>query len=173
MTSRRIRQLLCLLLCLAVLAPCAACGETTRVATYLLRLREGPSSTSKVLDAYPRGTRVTILKKGSDWTKVRVYSKEGYMKTNLLSYARGSGSGKVSSAAAATGASSGVSAGVAYVVKGTWLNLREKMGGGAIIGCYRGGTMVTVLKKGRHWSRVEVKGQTGFMANAYLTDTAP
>ena len=52
MKSVWIKRLLCLLLCLAVLLPCAsALGETTKVATYLLRLREKPSTSAKVLDA--------------------------------------------------------------------------------------------------------------------------
>ena len=57
MRNTRIQvRILCLLLCLAVLAPCAsALGETTKVAAYLLRLRESPSSTGKVLDAYLDG----------------------------------------------------------------------------------------------------------------------
>ena len=58
-------RLVCLILCLTVLLPCvSALAETTKVATYMLRLREKPSTSAKVLDAYPRGTKVTILKKG-------------------------------------------------------------------------------------------------------------
>ena len=62
-------RLLCLLLCLAVLMPCvSALSETTKVTGYLLRLREEASTDGKVIDAYPRGTKVTILKKGDTWT---------------------------------------------------------------------------------------------------------
>lgn len=176
MKSVWIKRLLCLLLCLAVLLPCAsALGETTKVATYLLRLREKPSTSAKVLDAYPRGTRVTILKKGDDWTKVSVHGKEGYMQSDKLSYAKykkGSSSSKSSSSSSSSSsksASAGLTGDTAYVVKGTWLNLRESAGGGDIIACFRGGTQVTILKKGRHWSYVEVKGLLGYMSNDYLT----
>ena len=172
MVSGRWVRLFCLLWCLALVAPCvAASGETTKVAAYLLRLREQPSERSKVLDAYPRGTRVTILKKGDTWTKVQVHGKEGYMKTDLLAYGRNNSSGTETKASAKNDSKAGsVSEGAtAYVVKGTWLNLRESYNGGDIIGCYRGGTKVTILKKGRHWSFVEVKGQQGYMHNDYLT----
>ena len=163
MKSTRVRaRLLCLLLCLAVLVPAAsALGETTKVAAYLLRLREGPSITAKVLDAYPRGTRVTILKRGANWTRVRVHGKEGYMQTNLLSYARGSSSpGKNSS---------GSSGSTAYVIKGVRLNLREEANNSSeIIASFRGGTRVTILRRGKYWCRVEVKGLVGYMGTAYL-----
>lgn len=162
-------RLLCLILCLAVLLPYAAArGETTKVATYLLRLREKPSITAKVLDAYPRGTRVTILKKGREWTKVRVGSKTGYMQTNKLLYARYKTeaekeiifSDKKTLASGET----------AYIKKGVRLNLRSSAGmSGDIIGSYRSGTKVTVIKKGRSWSLVEVKGVQGYMSSDYLT----
>ena len=173
MKSVWIKRLLCLLLCLAVLLPCAsALGETTKVATYLLRLREKPSTSAKVLDAYPRGTRVTILKKGDDWTKVRVHGKEGYMQSDKLSYAKykkTSSSSSSSKSSSSKSSSTDITGDTAYVIKGTWLNLREAAGGGDIIACFRGGTKVTVLKKGRHWSYVEVKGLLGYMSNDYLT----
>ena len=143
------------------------------MATYLLRLREKPSTSAKVLDAYPRGTRVTILKKGDDWTKVSVHGKEGYMQSDKLSYAKykksSSSKSSSSSSSSSKSASAGLTGDTAYVVKGTWLNLRESIGSGDIIGCFRGGTQVTILKKGRHWSYVEVKGLVGYMSNDYLT----
>ena len=82
-------RLLCLLLCLAVLMPCvSALSETTKVTGYLLRLREEASTDGKVIDAYPRGTKVTILKKGDTWTKVSVKGNTGYMMTCYLAYSK-------------------------------------------------------------------------------------
>ncbi|MBR2660612.1 MAG: SH3 domain-containing protein [Clostridia bacterium] len=168
-------RLLCLVLCLAVLLPSAAAlGETTKVAAYLLRLREKPSTSAKVLDAYPRGTTVTILKKGTEWTKVQVRGKTGYMQTVLLAYGRkqaasektASSAGKQTAKAVATGET-------AYIVSGIWLNLRTSINGGDIIESFRGGTEVTIIKKGRHWSLVEVKGYQGYMCNDYLTSEKP
>ena len=176
MRNTRIQvRILCLLLCLAVLAPCAtALGETTKVAAYLLRLRESPSSTGKVLDAYPRGTRVTILKKGSEWTKVRVHGKEGYMKTDMLSYGRYKTISDTETKGNKTGTNgttntSAASGSTAYVMKGIRVNLREEPNNYSdIITSVRGGTKVTILKKGKYWNRVDVKGLEGYMWNEYL-----
>lgn len=166
-------RLLCLLLCLAVLLPCvSAMAETTKVATYLLRLREKPSASAKVLDAYPRGTKVTILKKGAEWTRVQVHSKTGYMQTNMLAYARYKTSEeKEVIFSAKEDTAKAVSSGeTAYIIKGVKLNLRSTAGtDGDIIASFRGGTSVTILKKGRNWSFVEVKGLQGYMSTDYLT----
>ena len=173
MTAKVHVRLLCVLLCFALVLPALAMGETTKVTAYLLRLREKPSSTSKVIDAYPRGTTVTILQKGSEWTKVRVRSKVGYMKTNMLAYSRtesSSGSSTKSSASSSTKKGVQILNGATmYVAKGISLNLREEPNSSSdIIASFRGGTAVSVLRKGKYWSYVQVKGLYGYMANEYL-----
>lgn len=174
MTSRIWVRLLCLLLCFTVLLPCiSAAAETTKVAAYLLRLREKPSTSSKVLDSYPRGTRVTILKKGLEWTKVRVHGKTGYMQTSRLAYAKykTTAEREAITSSSIKGSSKSVASGdTAYVMKGVRLNLRDKAGTDSeIIASFRGGTKVTVLKKGNHWSHVVVDGLEGYMSTDYLT----
>ena len=192
-------RLLCLLLCLAVLAPCAsALSETTKVTGYLLRLREGASTDSKVIDAFPRGTKVTILKKGDTWTKVSVKDKEGYMMTCYLAYSKdkpeeeknggssrksssttsssksssksSSGSSSSASSKASKNEKSSSSGSTMYIEKGSCVNFREEANSdSAIIDSYRGGTKVTVLKKGKYWSRVEINGVVGYIATEFLT----
>lgn len=170
MNSRIRVRLLCLILCLTVFVPCVpALGETTKVATYLLRLREKPSYTAEVLDAFPRGTRVVILKKGLEWTKVKAGGKTGYMKTEKLAYAKYKTAAEREIITGAKKASSTAIGDTAYVKKGVCLNLRDSAGDGEIIASFHGGTKVTILKKGRHWSYVSVRGLTGYMSNDYLT----
>ena len=175
MNTKILVRLLCFVLCLAVLAPCAsALGETTKVTGHLVRLREKGSKDADVLDAFPKGTKATVLKKGDTWTKVRIRGKEGYMMTCYLAGLSKEekkdtkSSKKTSGGQTASGGE--VSGDTAYVVKGICLNLRTGKGSDSeIIGSYRGGTKVTVLKQGRHWSLVEVKGKQGYMATEYLT----
>lgn len=173
MTTRVWVRVLCVALCLIVLLPCvSALAETTKVAAYLLRLRETPSEKGKVLDAYPRGTKVTILKKGDEWTKVKVHSKTGYMKTNLLAYGRYKTEEKKESSksSGASSKESKSSDSTMYVKKGIKLNLRESPDSSSeIIASFRGGTKVTVLKKGKYYTYVEVKGLRGYMGTSYLT----
>ena len=160
MTLRFWIRMLCLLLCLAVLLPCvSAMAETTKVTAYLLRLRAAPSLKARVIDAYPRGTVVTILKKGAEWTRVKVHNKTGYMQTSMLAYSKGS-----------SGSSGKASGSTMYVMKGVRLYLRaEPDSSSEILGTFRGGTAVTVLSKGKYWNKVSVKGLVGYMGNEYLT----
>ena len=112
------------------------------------------------LDAFPVGTRVNVLSKGDTWCKVRVSGKTGYMMTKYLY----SGSGS-------SGGGSGTTKYV-WTPTGTTLNLRsEPNSWSAILGSYRVGTRVTVLKSGRMWSRVSVNGKIGYMYSDYLVNS--
>ena len=54
-------------------------------------------------------------------------------------------------------------------MKGVWLYLRaEPDSSSEILGTFRGGTAVTVLKRGKYWHRVSVRGMAGDMGNSYL-----
>lgn len=163
MTSRIWVRFLCLLLCLTVLLPCvSAMAETAKVKVYLLRLRAAASDKSRVIDAYGRGTVVTVLKKGTEWTKVRVHNKTGYMKTSMLKFKNSSSD---------SGSSSSGSGSTMYVAKDCRLYLRaEPDSNSEILGTFRGGTAVTVLKKGKYWYKVSVKGLEGYMGKDYLVE---
>ena len=150
-----------MLLCLTVLLPCvSAMAETAKVKVNLLRLRAAASDKSRVLDAYAKGTEVTVLKKGPEWTKVRVRNKTGYMMSKMLTFKNSSSSN--------SGSSSGSTM---YVAKDCRLYLRaEPDSNSEILGTFRGGTAVTVLKKGKYWYRVSVKGLEGYMGKEYLVE---
>ena len=155
-------RLICLILCLAVLLPSvSALAETTKVATYMLRLREKPSTSSKVLDAYPRGT------------KVKVGGKTGYMQSDKLAYAKYKTKTEREAIVSnkTTTKKTGVTSGeTAYVMKGVKLNLRAEANNTSdILASFPGGTKVTVITKGKYWSLVEVKGLQGYMSTDYLT----
>jgi uncharacterized protein YgiM (DUF1202 family) len=49
-------------------------------------LRQGPGTSSKLLDKLPQGTKVTAIEKvaGGAWIHVKVGDKEGYIQAKLL-----------------------------------------------------------------------------------------
>ena len=49
-----------------------------------VNLRKGPGTDYKVLSEYRPGTRVTLLQYGSDWCKVTVKGKTGYIMTRYI-----------------------------------------------------------------------------------------
>ena len=162
----RIRRIAALTLCMVILMPWAVgLAATATVNTSLLRLRESASTLSRVLDAYPKGTTVTVLKAGDSWTKVSVRGKTGYMMTRYL---KGAGLNTGTDKAEQAGSN------IMYVKTdtGNRLNLRDGPGTEYdVIGSYRQGTAVTVLKRGKYWTRVSVGGKTGYMGSQYLSST--
>jgi uncharacterized protein YgiM (DUF1202 family) len=116
-----------------------------------LNLRETASLSARVLGQYPTGTLVEINQAGSEWHKVTVNGKTGYMLAKYLN----SGEKNISATVRTN--------------TGIGLNLREEPSlSGKLITSFKPGTKVTVLQKGASWSRVSVDGKEGFMATSYL-----
>ena len=137
------------------LAPMMAMADTANSALVkggALNLRETASLTAKVLGQYPTGTLVEIVESGSEWHKVSVGGQQGYMMAKYLSTENGD------------------TAATVRTNTGIGLNLREEPSlQGAIITSYKPGTKVTVLQRGKSWSRVKVDSREGFMATQYLS----
>ena len=137
------------------LAPRMAMADTADSALVkggALNLRETASLTAKVLGQYPTGTLVEIVESGSEWHKVSVGGQQGYMMAKYLSTENGD------------------TAATVRTNTGIGLNLREEPSlQGDIITSYKPGTKVTVLQRGKSWSRVKVDSREGFMATQYLS----
>ena len=70
-------------------------SQPSRVTAYIKNyegkrvcLRKGPGTKYKVIADYKSGTKVTIIKYGSKWSKVSVGGKTGYMKSIFLKQAK-------------------------------------------------------------------------------------
>lgn len=131
-----------------------AMAETTESALVkggALNLRETASLDAKVLGQYPTGTLVEIIKAGSEWHRVSVNGKTGYMLAKYLN-----------------SADSAISATV-RTNTGAGLNLREQPNmNGTIIMAIKNGQSVSVLQKSSPWSRVKVGNREGYVATKYL-----
>ncbi len=139
-------------LALTTTAALAETADSALVRGGALNLRQTPSLTAKVLGQFPTGTLVEIVESGEEWHKVEVGGKEGYMMAKFLN-----------TAVAQTEATVRTNTGIG-------LNLREEPEmDGAILFSVKHGEKVTVLQKGKEWSRVSVNGTEGFMATRYLT----
>ncbi|MBQ8554661.1 MAG: SH3 domain-containing protein [Clostridia bacterium] len=116
-----------------------------------LNLRETASLQAKVLGQFPTGTLVEITERGDEWHKVEVGGKTGYMMAKFLN-----------TATTETTATVRTNTGIG-------LNLREEPSmEGKILTSVKNGGEVTVLQKGKSWSRVTVNGIEGFMSTQYL-----
>lgn len=124
-----------------------------------LNMREAPRMDGAIITSFKPGTQVTVLQKGSNWSRVEVNGLEGFMSSQYLTSSSG-------------GSSSAPAAGTAVVnnPRDTQvLNLRETPSLDArVLAYYRNGTQVEVIHKGTTWSEVKVNGRHGFMMNKYL-----
>lgn len=59
-------------------------GTTKTVTASYVNVREGGGMSYDVVDVLPRGTKVTVLKKGNYWTRIRCGSTVGWIKNTYL-----------------------------------------------------------------------------------------
>ena len=142
----------------------AGTGTTMYVRTNTrgLNLRKEPSDSAEIITSYPKGTKVTVLARGTKWHKVSVNGNVGYMYAQYLSGSAGTSSGDSSS--------SGTQTGVVNNPRDTQvLFLRESPSTDSkAIGQYRNGKTVTILSSANGWYKVQVDGKTGYMMARYV-----
>ena len=156
MKNNNKKAALAAMMCMAMAVPFGAGAENeTRVITAgTLNLRAEANTDSEILGKYGWGTEVEVLGFDGSWAFVQVGGQKGYMYTQYLG-AEGSASY------------------TRYVNTNTrGLNLRRTPNGD-ILGSYPRGTAVTVLSTEGGWSKVEVGGQTGYMASLWLSSSKP
>jgi len=156
MKNNNKKAALAAMMCMAMAVPFGAGAENeTRVITAgTLNLRAEANTDSEILGKYGWGTEVEVLGFDGSWAFVQVGGQKGYMYTQYLG-------------------AEGSTSYTRYVNTNTrGLNLRRSPNGD-ILGSYPRGTAVTVLSTEDGWSKVEVGGQTGYMASLWLSSSKP
>ena len=124
-----------------------------------VRLRSGPSVQYPIIASYKVGTPLTVLITGSEWSKIRINGRVGYMMNEFI--ARGS-----SNAANYT----------AYVVSGNGKTVVLRNGPGKsyeVLASYKVGQKVTVKSYGSTWCSINVNGLDGYMMTEFLSTVKP
>jgi len=121
-----------------------------------LYLRQSASKQSKSLGAFGNGTKVTVLDYGSQWCKVKVSGKTGYMMTDYLTLYN---------------VETNPTMEVDHPDR-TYVNLRNapSQESGKVLVKVPHGADVTVLSYGSTWTKVRYKGYTGYMMTRFLED---
>lgn len=121
-----------------------------------LYLRASASKDSKSLGSYGNGTKVTILEQGTQWCKVKVGGKTGYMMTDYLTLHNLPSTPTME---------------VDHPDR-TFVNLRNNPSQekGKVLVKVPHGSDVTVLSYGKTWTKVRYKGYTGYMMTRFLDD---
>jgi len=172
MNLKRIKRIVAMTLCLIlVLMSVSALAQVARIKVNgKLNLRKEASANSAILGSYKNGIYVAVIKKGSTWTKVWCKGKTGYMITKCLSFSSSGSSRKSSSGSSSSSGNS--SRRYVKTENKDILNLRSGPNdSSSILGTYRNGTPVTLLKYGKYWSYVQVYSKKGYMYTRYLSKT--
>ena len=141
-----------------------------------VNLRSGPGMGYSIIASVPGCTYVMVLQQGTDWCRVSVNGKIGFMSTDYLHI----GYLTLSEGAKRCGSSSSGSSSTTYTGKQAVvnnpnsrdkLNLRRRASKSSTsLGKYSNGTVVTLISRGDQWCKVKTPdGQTGYMMTDYLT----
>ena len=126
-----------------------------------LNLRQGPSMDSAIITSFPINTAVTVLQRGTNWHKVQVSDRTGYMATRYLVSSKAPSYTKpVDKPFTAT---------LKNINGGSVVNFRLYPGMKTkVLKVVPVGTKVTVLEMGENWSKVELDGQRGYVSTYFL-----
>ena len=115
-------------------------------------LRTGPATSFSARAKLDKGTKVTVLTHGSAFDYVSTPKGKGYVRNTCLT----------------TSSPGGRSAHIKNPRNKT-VNLRKGPGKNyKVIAEYRPGTKITILQKGKAWSKVSVRGRTGYIMTKYI-----
>ncbi|MDD2648733.1 MAG: SH3 domain-containing protein [Eubacteriales bacterium] len=120
-----------------------------------LNLRQLPVyDDDNIIAQLSNGTRLTIIETGTNWSRVKVVSSglTGYVRSSMISY------GSVSSDTKTV-----------VQPKGLYVNLRSGPDYGYKVVCRMPtGAKITVISKGKQWSKVKYGSYTGYMVNDFI-----
>ena len=148
-----------------------------------LNMRATASSSAKVVRTLPNGARLTVLSKGSTWTKVEYQGSVGYVSNSYVTFKTITVTSTPVPTSAPTASPTPyvtpkpteqlISIGTAVIhTSGGGLNMRQSASlAGAVMGTVPNGTAVKVYSYTSSWCMVEYKGEYGYVSTSYLDYT--
>ena len=131
-----------------------------------LNLRAEPSTDGRILTTIPKGVRVDVLARGTEWSAVHYNGFEGYANTGFLLF------GITNENTSSNGSDPSDISSAVVVTPGGNLNLRQYPSTtSAVIAQIPPYSIVTVLDRGGSWSWVDYMGNSGYVMNSFLSFT--
>lgn len=150
-----------------------ATTSTVATTTATVNLRAGEGTGYSSLAKISKGTQVTLVNKGSEWSKVKYATYTGYIKNDYLNFGGTASSGASSSGNASSGSTSSGGAAASGEQLAVTANVNLRKGPATSyesLATIPSGTKVTVLEKGSSWSRVVYNGVEGYISSKFLSD---
>ncbi|MGL5416455.1 MAG: SH3 domain-containing protein [Clostridium sp.] len=139
----------------------AKSSEMMTVTANGLNVRAKASTNSSKLGILTKGTKVTVLAKEGNWSKISFNGKTGYVSSQYLSMTMNQGT-----------QTKPQMENKMMMVTSNGLNVRAKASmNSSKLGVLTKGTKVTVLAKEGNWSKISFNGKTGYVSSQYLSMT--
>ena len=134
---------------IAMLGTVVVNAQTMGETTANLNMREGTSTSTKVIQVIQKGEKVEVIKKDGKWSQVKYNGKTGYVYNRYLTE---------------TTVKTGT-----VKVGDSRLNVRAKAStSGKIIGKLYTGNKVEIKGEDGNWYKINYKGKTGYISKKYV-----
>lgn len=138
--------------------------------TAKVNLRKSASTGSPIINSYAPGTKVHVTYKTSEWSKIKVGSKTGWMMNRFLSTSKPAENATPKPTSKTDGSYT------AYVVTANKKSANVRRGSGkgyTVLFKVNHGSAVKVLKHNANWDYIEYGGKKGYILNSLLQTSKP
>ena len=138
--------------------------------TNKVNLRKSASTGSPIINSYAPGTKVHVTYKTSEWSKIKVGGKTGWMQNRFLSTSKPAENATPKPTSKKDGSYT------AYVVTANKKSANVRKGSGkgyTVLFKVNYGSAVQVLKHNATWDYIEYGGKKGYILNSLLQTSKP
>ncbi|WP_075809158.1 SH3 domain-containing protein [Paraclostridium sordellii] len=137
-----------------------------------LNMRNGASTSYRVIMKLNKGTVIEIISESNGWTKIKHDGRIGFVASKYLSPIENNNQTTKPEQQPNVPVQPQVSVGKTKVVVATSLNVRsEPSTGNSVIGSLKNNEKVEVISESNGWSKIKYNGKEGYVSSTYLKDS--
>ena len=137
-----------------------------------LNMRNGASTSYRVIMKLNKGTVIEIISESNGWTKIKHDGRIGFVASKYLSPIENNNQPTKPEQQPNVPVQPQVSVGKTKVVVATSLNVRSGPStGNSVIGSLKNNEKVEVISESNGWSKIKYNGKEGYVSSTYLKDS--
>ncbi|CEQ22204.1 mannosyl-glycoprotein endo-beta-N-acetylglucosamidase [[Clostridium] sordellii] len=137
-----------------------------------LNMRNGASTSYRVIMKLNKGTVIEIISESNGWTKIKHDGRIGFVASKYLSPIENNNQTTKPEQQPNVPVQPQVSVGKTKVVVATSLNVRSGPStGNSVIGSLKNNEKVEVISESNGWSKIKYNGKEGYVSSTYLKDS--
>ncbi|WP_057556517.1 SH3 domain-containing protein [Paraclostridium sordellii] len=137
-----------------------------------LNMRNGASTSYRVIMKLNKGTVIEIISESNGWTKIKHDGRIGFVASKYLSSIENNNQPTKPEQQPNVPVQPQVSVGKTKVVVATSLNVRSGPStGNSVIGSLKNNEKVEVISESNGWSKIKYNGKEGYVSSTYLKDS--